>query len=439
MCALAGALALGLSVPPTASAQNSVAFKDVAVGTVVSSLRPQGFTASAISQDGKIAVFAGISDQSLITLDLQTGKSSKIDAIGTNPWDTALSPDGTTAYVLLLRERELVGFDTSTLAIQTRITFADYAGTASFALSPDGNRAYVLVARAFLPPTPATNSLVVLDRTSGTVIRSIPLGSILTSDALRPAGAQVIAPNGSPFVYVADHLARAIQVVDPSAGTVVRSFPFDGVVSSIAVSEDGSKVLILSKGRDSVTLLDSLSGAKIWESSTYPGSPGGAVIDEAGGFAYVSLEYTGTIVRFDLRNGNAERRTFANMQLGKPALVDNGQILAVPISPTSLLLLRPGLTQRQSGVRLPVPERVRAQWKNGSVNVFWRPILGDRLPPADSFIVTTQPETTTCTTQTNNCVFTNLRRGQTYRFLVTAHLGDASSRAARSRPFTVPR
>lgn len=438
--ALGGALALGVSLPPVATAQDSVALKDVAASVVASTIRPQGLTKTAVSQDGKLAVFAGISDQSLITLHLQTGKSNKIDGIGTNPWDTALSPDGKTAYVLLLRERELVGFDTSTLDVRTRITFADYAGTASFAVSPDENRAYVLVTRAFLPPTPATNQLVVLDLTSGTVIQSIPLGSVLTSSGLRPpVGAQVVATSGSPFVYVADHLAKAIQVVDPSAGTIVRSIPFGGDESSIAVSKDGSKVLVLSKGRDSVTLVDGLSGAKVWESTTYPGSPGGAVIDVTNGFAYVSIEYTGTIVRFDLQNGTPERRTFANMQLGEPTLVDNGQTLVVPITPSSLLLLRPGLTQKQSPARLPVPERVRVQWKNGSVNVFWNPALGDRLPPAESFTVITQPKTTTCTTQTNNCVFTNLKRGQTYRFLVTAHLGDANSKSARSRPFTVPR
>lgn len=436
---LAGVLAFGTAVPQSATARNSVEFKDVAVTTVMSPLRPQGFTVSAMSQDGRLAAFAGISDRSLITLDLQTGKTNSIDSIGTNPWDVALSPDGSTAYVLLLRERELVGFDTNTLAVRTQITFADYAGTASFALSPDGNRAYVLVTRAFLPPTPATKSLVILDLSSGAVVQSIQLGSVLTSSGLRSANSQVAAPRDSPWVYVVDQFARAIQIVDPIAGKVVRSLPFDGDPSALAVSTDGSKVLVLSKDRDSVTLFDSLSGAKLWESSTYPGSPGGAVIDDTNGFAYVTLEYTGTIVRFDLQTGAAERRTFANVQLGEPALVDNDQTLAVPITPTSVLLLQPALSQKQSRVRLPAPERVRAQWKNGSVSVFWNPILGDRLPAAESFTVTTQPESTTCTAQTNSCVFANLKRGQTYRFLVTAHLGNASSKTTRSRPFTVPR
>lgn len=437
--AILGALVFSAEATESATAQDSVAFSDVAVSTVVSPLRPEGFTEAAISKNGTMAVFAGTFDQSLITLNLASGQSNKLESIGTYPWDVSLSPDGRTAYVLAIENNELLGFDTTTLDLRSRITFADYAGSASLTVSPDGSRAYVVLTRAFNPPVPATNQLVVLDLNSGTVVRSIPLSSVLTTSGLRRAGTHVVAPGGTSWIYVADHLAKAIQVVDPTAGTVTRSLPFDGELSSIAVSQDGSRILVMSKGRDSVTLLDGLSGAQLWESSTYPGSPGGAVIDDVNGFAYVTLEYTGTVMRFDLQTGATERRTFANMQLGDPALVDNGKTVAIPITPTSLLLMQPSLSQKQTSVRLPAPDRVRAQWKNGSVNVFWRPFLGDKLPPAESFTVTTQPRTITCKTATNSCIFTNLKRGQSYRFTVTAHLGDESSKATRSRSFAVPR
>ena len=440
--ALAGACIAVLlaALPHTADAANSdaVPLGDAVVTTINSSVRPEGFTAPAISEDGRFAVFAGISDRSLTILDLQTGESKKIDSIGSVPWHAAITSNGATAYVLDLQSEELVAIDTSTLGIRSRIKFADYAGNASFALSPDGSKAYVVVTRAILPPSPARNELVVVNLDTGAVEKSIELSSVVTPNALTRASKRVVAPSNSPFVYVADNLSRGIHVVDPASGSVVRTLPFNGDPASLAVTEDGSQVIALSKDRDVVSLLDGASGQQLWESSTYPGSPGGAVIDEANGFAYVTLEYTGTIVRFDLETGASERRSLSSMQFGTPALINGGRTIAIPITPTSVLLLQPNASMRKSQVRLPSPERVRAQWKNGAVNVFWSPVVRNSLPPAEAYTVSTRPKTSACRVERNNCVFANLEPGQTYRFVVSAHLGDQRSKPAISRPFTVP-
>lgn len=421
----------------------------MATEIISNTFKPQGWLNAAVSDDGRSVVFVSTPDSSLLHVNLASGQTRKTEGLGNRPWEVAITPNGARAYTLLYGDQSLVGTDLAALVTGAPIRFTERLSNASFALSASGEYAYVLVDHGRLPPLAAFNELEIVNLSNGVVERSIPLGRAFVA-GISPPSKRVFAPRSSPYVFIADDYARAVQIVDPVAGRIVKTIPVPNAVSSLAVTEDGSKILVLSRGADVVYFLDANSGQILWQSSTYPGSPSGAVIDPRTGFAYVTiLSNTGTLMQFDLADGRPERRSFELRAFGEPGLQPGTGNIVVPVILSTpdpavrewqaVLLLDQTARQQTVAKRPSTPRGISAQAKSGQVTVSWKPGPVANQPVAEFFTVTTRPKTTTCRSRTNTCVLTRLTPGKKYTFVVTAHASNQRSKSASSRPITVPR
>ena len=427
----------------------TVPLEDMATKIISNTFKPQGWLNTAVSDDGRSVVFVSTPDSSLIHVNLATGQTRKTEGLGNRPQEVAITPNGARAYTLLYGDQSLVGTDLASLVTGAPIRFTERMSHASFALSGSGEYAYVLVGLAMLPPAVAFNQLEIVNLSNGVVERSIPLGRAL-GGGLPPSSKRVFAPRSSPYVFIADDYARAVQIVDPVAGQIVKTIPVPDTVSSLSVTDDGSKILVLSRGADVVYFLDANSGHTLWQSSTYPGSPGGAVIDPRTGFAYVTiLSNTGELMQFDLTDGRSERRSFELRGFGEPGLQPGDGNIVIPVILSTpdpavcdwqaVLLLDQTARQKSVTKRPSTPRGISAQAKNGQVTVSWKPGPVASQPAAEFFTVATRPKTTTYRSRTNTCVLARLTPGKKYTFVVTAHAGNQKSKSASSRPITVPR
>ena len=115
-----------------------------------------------------------------------------------------------------------------------------------------------------------------------------PEGNVTLSGGQVPGTASGIVttgPDGDMYVAV----GGGVQVVDPTSGSVVKRIPVSGAIVSVAVSPDGSKVYAgsLGNGTFQVATYNAGSGARESVSST-SGSAGGYLVASSGGVWYTT-------------------------------------------------------------------------------------------------------------------------------------------------------
>jgi len=213
--------------------------------------------------------FSGEGEGSAAPIDLGSGALGSPVGIGTEgpPFDVAITPDGSTAYVTGFEE--LVRIDVATGTEGAPIPMPGLEPRA-VAISPDGQRAYTANAggsvsvldlatsteigspiptpgtsprgiavtpdstRAYVTDT-ATDSVTVVNLASGTVLVTIPVGE-------QPEGIAV-TPNGGA-VYVANRIGESVSQIDPATNTVTATIP-TGAAEQIAISPDGSHAYVV--------------------------------------------------------------------------------------------------------------------------------------------------------------------------------------------------
>lgn len=137
-------------------------------------ITPNGATLY-VANFGAFAVVNGLvmqfSDGTTVTpFDIATGTAGTPITVGSEPSSVAITPDGTTAYVVNLASGTVTPIDIATNSAGSPITLnATLTGTPGFqiAITPDGTTAYVVT---------RNNTLIPIDTANNTTETPIPIG-----------------------------------------------------------------------------------------------------------------------------------------------------------------------------------------------------------------------------------------------------------------------
>jgi len=254
---------------------------------------PDGATSFVLSPNGATAYVVVGTRIEVVDLSTMTVTASvSVGAAGPGSLlpAEAISPDGSTLYVSDFDGSDLTVIDTATNAVTA--TVPAQADEADVALSPDGSTAYVLGQNTTVsPPTPVVTAIATA---TDIVTATIPVNG----NALRLA----VSPDGHA-VYTWGPGAQ-IGVISTKSDTVTEIIALPEVISWLALSPDGSKaVATFDDGTISADVID-LATHKITKSVSLPSaraqeavfSPDGArvyVLSE--GIVYVVAPATGAV------------------------------------------------------------------------------------------------------------------------------------------------
>ena len=153
--------------------------------------------------------------------------------VGSTPGFAATPPPGARAgaagqqlYVANRAAGVLTVVDTATHAVRGTIPIDD--GPPQYvAFSPDGTRAYVSVfSEQNNEQNNAVNRVVVVDTLRGGVVASIPVGT-------RPYALAVTPDATGSEVWVPNHDAASVSIIDTATNTVTKTLPVTLLVNSI--------------------------------------------------------------------------------------------------------------------------------------------------------------------------------------------------------------
>lgn len=176
----------------------------------------------ALTPDDRLAVAVaqgdGSSDASVVVINTTTNTFDRSIAVGRQPADVAITPDGAHAYIPNARSGYVSVVGIAVRAETARIPVG--SGPSRVAISPDGRFAYV---------TTSESNVVKIDTQSNTVIEKIATGD-------KPTGI-VVTPDGK-YLVVISPLGNSLSVINATAGSVLQIIPMDSP-GLVALSPDG--------------------------------------------------------------------------------------------------------------------------------------------------------------------------------------------------------
>lgn len=194
---------------------------------------------------------------------------------GSGPGETAITPDGSRAYVANSNSSVTV-INTATNTILTTIPFPAISIPRGIAITPDGSRAYV--ANLF-------DSITVIDTTTNTILTTIPVSA-------NSAPANIaITPDGSRAYVSASGTPDSVIVIDTTTNTVLTTIPLPATSDpdGIAITPDGLRAYVVNEGNDSVTVIDTATNTILTTIVLTAGStPRRVAIAPDGSRAYVT-------------------------------------------------------------------------------------------------------------------------------------------------------
>lgn len=150
-------------------------------------------------------------------------------------------------------------------------------------ISPDGKRAYVI--------SRGTNFIFVIDLATNQVIAGIDL----FTDIRNPFGpgpeALALTPDGS-MLLVANQVDSSVVLINTTSNAILTTLPAPNFPMDVAVSPDGRIAYVVGYGEDRVTVID-LATRKVLTSITLPGRdvrPYAVAFTPDGSQAYISTE-----------------------------------------------------------------------------------------------------------------------------------------------------
>jgi YVTN family beta-propeller protein len=187
---------------------------------------------------------------------LLTGETDKSDVY---PMDLAISPDGTTLWVVDNLSNDVRVVSAATLAPSTAIKVGRYPYGAL--ASPDGRTVYV--------SNWDDGTVSVIDTASKQVSATIDVGTHATPNHVFRDHPTAMALGADGRLYVALANADAVAVVDTARRTTVGFYnllPYDGAAygaspQSLALSPDGSRLFVANAGDNDVAVIDLASGS----------------------------------------------------------------------------------------------------------------------------------------------------------------------------------
>ena len=203
------------------------------INVITVGLLPQN---AALTPDGTRLYVTNFNSNTISVID--TATNAVVDTISNitslpeqTPADLIINPTGTRAYVLNL---PCAGgacsgtgsvFDVD-LATKTAIARIPVGGTPfDIAMKPDGSRAYVA--------NQGSNNVSVIDLATDTVIATVPVGTLPRKIALTPDGTRA---------YV--NQSNNVSVIDLATNTVTATVPVGPNYTGIGVTTDGTQVYV---------------------------------------------------------------------------------------------------------------------------------------------------------------------------------------------------
>jgi YVTN family beta-propeller protein len=230
-----------------------------------------------------------------------TGEQSPL---GDLPLGAALSPDGRTLLVSNdgqgTQSLQVVDVATGTVA-QTIPYSAPASLFVGLAFSPDGRTAYASGGGDQKVHRYAVAGQHLTEQPALALPRTTPTGAKAN---LFPAGLAV-TPDGSRVV-VADHLADAVSVIDVATGAV-QTTAVGHAPRTVTLSRDGKTAWVTSSGGSTVTVVD-VSGAPVVTGDVPVGThPVAAVLDPTGTRLYVADAESDEVTVVDTATAKALR------------------------------------------------------------------------------------------------------------------------------------
>jgi YVTN family beta-propeller protein len=168
-----------------------------------------------------------------------------------DPYNMYFTPDGAAAISVAEARKSLVFYDPHTWAEQGRMSIPECAGIDHADFTPDGRTAVFSCEFA--------GRVAVIDVPSRTVLRTIDMPTRNTH--MGPQDVK-LAPDGSRF-YIADSDQGSLWVIDGAATKVIGEIPTAPGTHGIYPSRDASQLYVTNRRGNSVSVLDSRTGAAI--------------------------------------------------------------------------------------------------------------------------------------------------------------------------------
>lgn len=213
--------------------------------------------------------------------------SSAVQAInvGLTPRDVKVAADGKTLYSVNYASHDLTEIDALTLAVRRTIDLS--CMPSALALSPDGSTGYVICRNI--------ERLIYIDLDSGTEINSMRVAYPFSL---------AISPDGQR-AYVSRSMFRSyVDVVDLTLAKVAASVSVGSGVQGIVVGSSGLSVYTANSGARSVSILDSAT-SKVRATISVGNGPCAVAVDSDEKFLYVANKKDATVSVVSLELGKA--------------------------------------------------------------------------------------------------------------------------------------
>lgn len=270
------------------------------------------------------------SDGTVVPVDLATDTVGAPIPVGIDPISIAITPDGTTAYVVMgLDINGVYPINIATNTAGPPIVFPDTTNRDGIAITPNGTAAYVVNVAG-----PSSNTVQVINIPANTLGVVIPVGSAPNSIAITPDGT---------LAFVTNTGDNTVTVIDIATNTT--PFPPIALASNpmgIAITPNGQTAYVVINGNNTVVPINIATRTTGTAIAIGSANPEKIAINPAGTIAYVTAgdgtvtpisipsNIAGTTISVDPGNGLQGVAFTSDGQLA--LVVDNSASTVVPIT-----------------------------------------------------------------------------------------------------------
>jgi YVTN family beta-propeller protein len=373
----------------------------------------------AINPSGTFAYVSNYGSDTVSKIDLATNTVAATIIVGDGPWGLAINPLGTFAYVSNDQNGTVSKIDLATNTVVTTITVEQWPWYVG--INPAGTFAYV---------TNRSNNIVSkIDLATNAVTSfTIPNPSCVLNQGFPCDSNFGVAFNSdATFAYVSRPDKGTVAKINLNDNSVVNTITVGSSPRGLAINPSGTFAYVSNYGSDTVSKIDLATNTVV---ATIPvGSfPYGVAINPSGTFAYVSNRgSTGSVSKIDL----ATNTVAATIPVGS---LPYG--VAINPSGTFVLVVNRGSTGPGSVSKIAIAEPAPNAPGASTVVVGEESATITVSPPTSgpaptSYVVTAAPGGKTCTVTVPalSCTITDLTAGTAYTFTTVAKTASGSSPA----------